>query len=116
MKAAALVMLASCSFATARGPNADPARGCSRSSGYADFVIAAAGAALTTYSLVKYKIENCEGGDESGRCSGEIAYKAGAGFGVIIGVIELAQGLYGLGVASECEAAREKLTAAPLAR
>jgi len=111
LKAIAFVVLAGCSFATARGPNSDPAHGCSRTSGRADLVLAGAGIALTTISAIKYNLDDCPGDEESGRCSGEFAYRFGEFIGVTVGLVELIQGFYGLAVANECESARAKITA-----
>lgn len=105
----ALILLAGCSFVTAKRAN-HPATGCSRTSGYADLVVAGASAALAVYSIVGYKRDDCPGNEESGRCRYEIQYRAGQFFGVTIGIVELIQGFYGLSTARACEADRQKLT------
>jgi hypothetical protein len=107
--AIALVFLAGCSFFTARSANR-PMTGCSRAPAYGDFGVAIASAALATYSIVSYKLDDCPGNEESGRCENQIAYKAGQFFGVTIGLLELIQGFYGLATARQCEANRARIS------
>lgn len=94
------VLLAGCSFVTARPINHAP--DCSRSVAYADLVIAALGTALATYSIVA---NDCAPDTD---CAGRRGYEIGAKVGVGVGLIEAVQGVYGLSVAKSCEAERAK--------